>query len=168
MGQTKLVISRRQPKNLEQHLAKAEFSSTQHTPMVTKCNEARCGTCEYIFTGESVTLKNGKVWKINSSMNCKARNVIYLIICAKCESFYVGQTENLRKRVTLYKEQIRHDQYRHLTVSKHQKTCNDGKFKIFPICHCKNSSRLIKESKEREIIGLLKPDLNSTEDKNQK
>ena len=41
MNQTKLVISRRQPKNLKQHLTKAEFSSTQHTPMVTKCNEAR-------------------------------------------------------------------------------------------------------------------------------
>ena len=94
-------------------------------------------------------------------MNCKEGNVIYLIICAKCESFYVGQTENLRKRVTLHKEQIRHDQYRHLTV-KHLKTCNDGKFKIFPIYHCKDPSRLIRESKEREIIGLRKPDPNPT------
>ena len=144
MDQTKLVISRRQPKNLKQHLTKAEFSSMQHTPMVTKCNEAKYGTCEYTFTGESITLKNEKVWKINSSMNCKARTVICLIICTKCESFHVGQKENLRKRVTLHKEQIRHDQYRHLTVSEHLKTCNDGKYKIFPIYHCKDPSRLIR------------------------
>ena len=95
-------------------------------------------------------------------MNCKEGNVIYLIICAKCESFYVGQTENLRKRVTLHKEQIRHDQYIYLTVSEDLKICNDGKFKIFPIYHCKDPSRLIRESKEREIIGLRKPDPNPT------
>ena len=98
-------------------------------------------------------------------MNCKARNVIYLIICVKCKSFYVGQTENLRKRVTLHKEQIRPDQYGHLTVSGHLKTCSDGKFKIFPVHHCKDPSRLIRESKEKEIIGLLKPDLNITGNK---
>ena len=50
-------------------------------------------------------------------------------------------TNRESKRVTLHKEQIRHDQYRHLTVSEHLKTCNDGKFKIFPIYHCKDPSR---------------------------
>ena len=130
--------------------------------MVTKCKKVRCETCQYIFAGESITLKNGKLWKINSSMSCKARNVIHLIISTKCENFYVGQTENLRKRVTLHKEQRRHDQYRHLTVSKHLKTCNDGKYKIFPIYHCNDPSRLIRKSKGKEIIGILRPDLIST------
>lgn len=161
LDQTKVIVSRRQPKNLKRHLMKAQFSSEKITPVVTKCEEPRCGTCNYLKTGNSITLKNGKVWTIKSTMNCKARNVIYTIICTKCESFYIGQTENLRNRVTLHKEQIRHKQYRHLAVSEHLEKCNNGNFTIMPIYQCQDSSRLIRESKEKEIISLLRPDLNS-------
>ena len=94
-------------------------------------------------------------------MSCKSRNVIYAILCTKCESFYVDQTENLRNRVTVQKEQIKHDEYRHLNVSKHLKSCSNGKFKIFPIHICHGANRLIREAKEKEVIGILKPDLNT-------
>ena len=155
MDGTRLTISRRQPKNLKQYLTRAKFSSGENTtPAVTKCNEQRCGTREHIYTGESVTFKNGKVWKVKSSISCKSRNVIYAILCTKCESFYVGQTENLRNRVTVHKGQIKHDEYGHLNVSKHLKSCTNGKFKIFPIYNCHGANRLIREAKEKEVIGI--------------
>lgn len=143
-------MSHRQSKNLKQHLTKAKFGSKNTTTAtVSKCKEQRCGTCEYILTGESVTFKNGKTWKIKSSMNCKARNVIYVILCTNCDSFYIGQTENLRNRVTLHKEQIKHDRYRHLHVSEHLKSCNNGNFKICPIYHCQDASRIVRETKKK-------------------
>ena len=44
---------------------------------------------------------------------------------------YVGQTENLRKRVMLHvKEQIRHKEYRHQKVSEHLDCCSNGNFNI--------------------------------------
>ena len=120
MDETKLLVSRRQPKNLKQHLTKARFSSTpSKAATVTKCNEPRCGTCNLIITGESITFNNGKTWRIMSDMSCQSRNIIYAMICPKCESFYIGQTENLRNRVTVHKEQIKHKKYRHLQVSEH-------------------------------------------------
>ena len=161
MDNTKIIISRRQPKDLKQHLTKAQFSTQQQIPVVNKCDEPRCGTCQYILTGSKVTLKNGKQWTIKTTMNCKASNIVYTIICTKCQSFYVGQTEHLRKRVTLHKEQILHKEYRHLKVSKHLHSCSDGEFKTFPIYQCTTSSRLFRESKEAELINLLKPDLNA-------
>ena len=94
-------------------------------------------------------------------MNCKSRNIIYIAVCSKCENFYVGQTEYLRKRVMVHKEQINHEEYRCLSVSKHIEKCSGGDFKIMPIYQCDNSNRLTRESKEQNIITLLQPDLNS-------
>ena len=157
-----LIVSRRQPKNLKQYLTNAKFTSViSELKTVNQCKEARCGTCDIIITGHNITFKNGKKWEIKSSMSCKSRNVIYVIICVECNSFYVGQTEYLRNRVTLHREQINHERYRHLAVSEHLAQCSKGKFKIMPIYQCENMNRLFRESKEQNIINILQPDLNS-------
>ena len=108
LEQTTLIISRRQSKNLEQ-LTQAKFSNSEQE-LPKKCGEDRCGTCEHLLTVNSIKLKNGEIWTIKSNMTCKAKNVVYIIICILCKSFYVGQTQNLRKRVTLHNEQIHHKQ----------------------------------------------------------
>jgi hypothetical protein len=81
LDKTKLIVSKRQPKNLKRYLTKAQFNSEGREHSVTKCGEKRCGTCDVLITGKSITLKSGKTWKVNSTMNCKARYVIYVIIC---------------------------------------------------------------------------------------
>ena len=160
---TKLIISRRQTKNLKKLLTKAEFSTNvheQHT--VIKCEEPRCGKCDLLITGDTLKLKNGSTWKIKSQMSCKSKDIIYMIICPKCQDSYIGQTQDLRKRVTLHREQIKHEEYRHLPVSKNLFKCNNGTFKIMPIYQCKHgSTKLEREFKEKELITLLKPELNS-------
>ena len=93
-------------------------------------------------------------------MNSKAMDIIYAIICPNCESFYIGQTENLRKRVTLGNEQVRHQEYGHVKVSNYQKNCNNGHFKNIPIHQCNNLNSLFREMKEKELISQLKLDLN--------
>ena len=93
------------------------------------------GTCNIIITGDSLILKGNKTWTIHSAMSCLSRDVIYIIICSKCQDYYIGQTQNLRNRVTPHKEQIKHEQYRHLPVSKHLQRCNNGMFRIMPIYH---------------------------------
>ena len=109
-----------------------------------------------------IYIYNGKTWHVKCSMNCKSRNIIYILICAKCRSFYVGQTENLRQRVTLHRQQINHEEYSHLAVSEHIRRCSNGNFQIMPIYQCdSHSSRLTRELKERDIITILQPDLNS-------
>ena len=101
---TDLIVSRRQPKNLKQILIKAEFSNSAIKREVTKCNEPRCGTCDIIITGDSLILKGNKTWTIHSPMSCLSKDVIYIIICSKCQDYYIGQTQNLRNRVTQHKE----------------------------------------------------------------
>ena len=160
LDKTALIISRQQPKNLKKYLTQAKFSNIEQQPSITKCGEERCGTCPYLRTGNSITFKNGKTWQVRSIMTCKATNVVYAITCTTCGSFYIGQTKNLRKRVTLHRQQIHHEEYRHLTVSNHLIHCSKGTFNIAPIYQCRDSNRLLLESKEKNIIDILKPDLN--------
>lgn len=157
---TTLLVSRRQPKNLKKHLTQARFSNVEQQPSVQKCGEQKCGTCPHLTTGNSITFKNGKTWHIKSTMTCKATNVVYAITCPTCGSFYIGQTQDLRKRVTLHRQQIHHKEYRHLKISNHIFNCGKGTFNITPIYQCKDSNRLLLESKEQHIIDILKPDLN--------
>ena len=161
LAQTTVIISRRQPKNLKQQLTQVKFSNSKQEPSAVK-NAVKIEVgCANIYLLGILSLSRMRVWPIKSNMTCKAKSVIYIIIWILCKSFYVGQTLNLRKRVTLHKEQIHHKQYRHLAVSEHLKNCNEGKFNILPIYQCKDSDRLTMESREREIITILKPDLHS-------
>ena len=163
LDNTNFVVSRRQPKNLKKLLTRAEFSSeTSNQKRVSKCNESKCGTCDVLITGNSVKFKNGKRWDIKSAMSCKSRYLIYVIICPNCRSFYVGQTEHLRNRVTVHKEQIKHEKYRQINVSEHLARCSNGSFNIMPIYKCENTTRIFRENKEQEIIKLLKLELNSS------
>ena len=161
LNNTKLIVSRRQPQNLKRILTKAAFSENRPTPEVTRCSEPRCGTCDIIITGGKITLNSGKTWFIKSPMSCTTKEVVYLLVCSNCGLFYVGWTNNLRKRVTLHREQINHEKYRHLTVSKHISRCSNGVFKIMPILKCAGQSRVELEYSEKRVISLLKPSLNS-------
>jgi ribosomal protein L31 len=151
LDNTNFIISKHQPKNLKWYFTRAEFTSKEllnqlDARTVTSCEQPRCGTCKVIIPGKTITFKNERKWEVKTWMDCKSRNVIYAMICPKCRSFYTGQTEHLRKRVTVHKEQIHHERYRHLFVSEHIAKCNGGKFNIMPIYQCQNPNRLFRES----------------------
>ena len=52
----------------------------------------------------------GKTFTVNADMNCTVKNVIYVIECCGCEKYYIGETNNLRKRTMLYNQHIRHEE----------------------------------------------------------
>ena len=75
---------------------------------VSKCNEPRC---KYISEGQSDNFK-GKVFKVNDDMSCKPKNVIYVLQCRGCNEQYIGETVNLRNRITLHNQHLRHAELR--------------------------------------------------------
>ena len=95
-------------------------------------------------------------------MNCITSNVIYCLICEKCNFLYVGQTSlNLCNRITLHRQHTNHENYASLTCNKHFQNCSDGKFKVVPLFSIKinpTTSQLLFA--ETFFIKLLKPELN--------
>ena len=149
--------SKRQPPNLKRLLTKAKFTNNINNDCqcnVTKCNEPRCGLCKYIKEGPSIHFKD-KLFTVKDNMSCKAKNVIYVIQCRGCNEQYIGETVNLRNRVTLHNQHIRHAELRKIPVSKH---IADS---IFPFYQMKTDSIIKRKEKEKYFIRTFSPKLNS-------
>ena len=157
-----LINSKRQPKNLKRLLTFSKFDSICSIPKVSKCNTPRCGTCNMIIECSTFTFRNGFVFTVRANMNCKSRNVIYAIICDNCNDFYIGQTGNeLRQRMTVHRQQTRNNDLRFLHVNKHIHRCSNNVFKVIPLYQMYSNDTIQRETKETELIRLLKPSLNS-------
>lgn len=166
LNKKKIINCKRQPKNLKRILCASKFDSEVRETSVTKCMQKRCKTCDIIIDCQSYTFKNGFHFKIKTDMNCTSKNVIYALICSKCSDFYIGQTGmELRKRMTLHRQQTRTEHLRYLTVNEHCHKCADDNFFVLPIYQMSNSDVLQRENKEMFFIQLMKPMLNSERDR---
>lgn len=113
---TKQIVSKSELKNLKRYFSKAQINSENRNCSVTKCAEIYR---DVLITRKSITLKSEKTWKVSSTMNCKARCVIYVIICSKCDSFYV--------RLKIYEKEWHHNMdIKSLQTSKCKRALKSG------------------------------------------
>ena len=66
--------------------------------IVTKCNNSRCRTCpDFCVDLKFKSTVTGKTHDVvtldNLVLNCKSRNVVYLLTCKQCLVQYVGETK---------------------------------------------------------------------------
>ena len=159
--QKDIIYCRKQPPNLKKLLTKAKFTSEKEISTVSKCQDLRCGTCDFLQTGTSTTFKNGITFNVHSNMNCKTKNVIYCMTCDGCGENYIGQTGNkVSDRVRVHKQQIRDPSVRNTACSEHFDVCGRGQFKIFPFYKVKEESEQLRRAKEQYFISKFKPKLN--------
>ncbi|XP_071122593.1 uncharacterized protein [Mytilus edulis] len=160
----KFLKSKRQPLNLKKILTRAKFydpNGIQYN--VSKCNDPRCGLCEYMATGPQITLKNGQTIIPNADMNCKTVNLIYCIVCSTCKEWYIGQTGNsICQRVRVHRQQIRDPSTRMQDVSEHFETCSSGKFTVYPFYKMNESNKYKRLAKEAHFIKDFQPKLNGS------
>ena len=158
-----IINSRRQAPNLKKLLTKAKFSEMEEPQKkVTKCLRPNCGVCVHLIEGHQYTFRCGKTFIVKSDISCLAQNIIYSLICRGCSKEYIGQSSNLRKRMTVHRQQISHEEVRLLKVSKHIDECStlEPKFLVFPLMKT-DSNATIRREKEEMLIKMLKPELNS-------
>ena len=158
----KIIKSKRQPPNLKHLLTKAKFSEIYNTPKVTRCRRSNCGLCKHLIEGEKVDFKCGKTFTVKINMSCDVKNVIYVIFCRGCGGEYIGETGELRKRVTVHRQQINDPNTRMLRVSQHIDECtaSQPKFYIFPFYKMSSENITSRRQKEKLFIKQLKPSLN--------
>lgn len=156
------IKSKRQPLNLKRLLTKAKFCEDESIPKVTRCGRANCALCAHLIEGTYFQSKSGHQITVKFSMNCDVKNVVYVMICKGCCEEYVGETNDLRKRMSVHRNHIRDPNRRILRVSSHIANCIDRepKFNVFPLYKMNNDGVGPRRQKEKEFIQRLKPTLN--------
>jgi hypothetical protein len=157
-----IIKSKRQPPNLKRILTKAKYTETTSNPKVSRCLRPNCGLCTYLIEGEAINTRQGQTITTKTDMSCDVKNVIYIIICKGCKGEYIGETNELRKRITVHRQQIRNPLTRMLKVSEHIDNCTqtEPKFSVFPFYKMQTDSVLKRRQMEQHFITLFKPNLN--------
>ena len=72
-----------------------------------KCNKP-CQACPYILEGKEVKINYKTTWEITNRVNCKSKNIVYMIECDKqnCGQRYIGETK--RSLATRFSEHKRY------------------------------------------------------------
>ncbi len=80
-------------------------------PGLKKCGS--CSICPYLQPENRIqSSRNNKFVEINAPVNCKSRNVVYIITCNKCLLQYIGKPERtlcerIQEHLLLFWVQIR-------------------------------------------------------------
>ena len=98
-------------------------------------------------------------------MDCFSKNVLYVIKCEGCGEDCIVETGNeLRKRMTVHRQQIRDPTINMIPLNAHLRTCakdKDNYFTLFPFYkfadNTNEQKRIVKES---EFITKYRPKFN--------
>ena len=71
-------------------------------------------------------------FQIRTEMDCLSKHLIYAIVCRGCNEVYIGSTGNeLRRRMTVHRQQTRVPETRQIQLSEHIDSCSNLVPKIF-------------------------------------
>ena len=107
--------------------------------------------------------KGVTAFKLLGHFSCTSSHVIYKITCISCGAYYIGQTSNVRERVTNHKFRIFNEPYRIQKVYKHLYDCNGGKkicFEFVPFFYVKQKTARARLTVEDNFIRKFRPVLN--------
>ena len=150
-NETTFRWSYRQPPNLGHLLCPSGSITHKSMCIASKCKFPTCQICFLLIHDNTIKMENGVCHNVNKPMNCNSLYLIYMILCLKCGSTYIGETENFRARVNLHKSQTRNADLRKLRVNKHMFECSQEKFKVSPIFKCKNDNLLYRKQMEKNL-----------------
>ena len=131
---------------------------------VDKAGSRKCGLdcvlCRDILVVDSFYFRNSGIdFNIKAHMDCNSRNLIYVIQCKGCGQTYIGETVNLKQRMSKHRTQSSSLMNASQEVSRHLCVCGKG-FSVCPIFKVKRESKIARLVHEDKLIKLLKPDLN--------
>lgn len=139
------------------------FHCFQTMSGVRPCHNSRCSICSQILEGDNYKFNCGFVYKNSGDvLTCNSTDVIYVLRCSTCHAEYIGETNNLRRRMNNHRSDIRQNR-RQCRATDHfvkcgtdLKVCN--RFTIFPLE--RESDTLVRKAKESYYINLFLPVMN--------
>ena len=110
------MVAYRRAKNLRDKLVKAKLPppaarKKRQLPGMRKCNKSGCEVCPFVRKGAELKIPLcQKTIKLNASVDCTSKNIVYCILCNKsgCNQIYVGQSQReLKQRFSEHKTSVR-------------------------------------------------------------
>ena len=97
------------PRKLSSYLVWAKLYPLERKVGSSKCGKQRCEVCNNVTDASTFSSTvTGDTFKINHSLNCDDKCLIYLMTCKQCNKQYLGETTDLfRNRWNNYKGNVR-------------------------------------------------------------
>ena len=122
------IIAFKKQQNLREHLIRAKLppplrkQEKRNLMGMSRCGK-QCTACPYIKEGKSIaSASKQRTWKINKSLNCESKNIIYMIECKKerCrtknEYRYIGESKRpLKYRLADHRGYVLNDKHNQAT-----------------------------------------------------
>ena len=131
-----------------------------------KCNNKKCKICKFIYARHYINLdkySNIKI-KLKSNSTCSSDNLIYIIICLKCNLFYVGETgTSLNVRIRQHLNHIikfkPFEKHHDKEVARHFRSTGHS-LKHFKVCVFKTNLPDVKIRKDFELDLINRLNIN--------
>ena len=153
-------------KNLSNHLVRASHPQkpTTLTPGTFPCNRGRCNTCPVVSKNTLINIlgPNGNNFTVKQHFTCISSNVVYILVCGRCNSLYVGETKRrLADRVTEHLRSIKQN-LQGYPVAAHfnpPSPCSLQDLTVTAAIMCRGSDRdrLTAENRLIMQLGTLSP-----------
>jgi hypothetical protein len=95
----KLLIINKMQNNLSSLLVHDFKFPSVSKNCYNSCRDLKCKTCIFSNKKEKIFLTENFILPIFSNSSCNSKDLIYFIFCSFCNTFYVGQTKNLKERM---------------------------------------------------------------------
>ena len=160
------ITAYRVEKNISKHLVRASHpqQSTANTPGTFPCNRVRCNTCPVVSKNTLLNIvgPNGNKFTVNQHFTCTSQNVVYILVCGRCNSLYVGETKRrLADRVTEHLRSIRQNLQGYPVASHFNppSPCSIMDLTVTAAIMCRGSDRDRLSAENRLImkLGTLSP-----------
>ena len=91
-----LMVSFPSAQKLSSYLVWAKLYPLQRKIGSSKCDKQRCKVCNNVTdTSTFSSTVTGDTFKINHSLNCDNKCLIYLMTCKQCNKQYLGETKDM-------------------------------------------------------------------------
>ena len=95
----KLMIINTMQSNLSSLLVHNFKYPLINTFFYKRCENLDCKTCLFSNNNEKIYLTNKFMLPISCAGNCQSKNIIYIIYCNFCNTYYIGQSKDVKKRI---------------------------------------------------------------------
>ena len=99
------IIEFRRAKSLKDILVRAKIPQTKNKGWCGPCKGPRCEICKYIVPTRSFTsFTTKRTHEIRpENLNCRSKNVVYLISCKTCHKQYTASSKEFKARFNNYR-----------------------------------------------------------------